>query len=69
MLPVTTPPNNIIFGSGAIKIRQMLRAGTVLDIIGIVVFSLAILTLGNWVRGLGEPGMSQEGIRSSSACP
>jgi sodium-dependent dicarboxylate transporter 2/3/5 len=53
MLPVATPPNAIIFGSGAVEIRHMLRAGVILDIVGIVIVSLAIVTLGRWVLGPG----------------
>ncbi len=53
MLPVATPPNAIIFGSGAIEMRQMPWAGSVLDVIGIVVVSRAILALGDWVLGPG----------------
>ncbi len=51
MLPVATPPNAIIFGSGAVEMRHMLRAGAVLDVIGIAVVTLAIVTLGRWVLG------------------
>ncbi len=53
MLPVATPPNAIVFGSGAVEMRHMLRAGAVLDVIGIVVVALAIMTLGQWVLGPG----------------
>jgi sodium-dependent dicarboxylate transporter 2/3/5 len=53
MLPVATPPNAVIFGSGAVEIRHMLRAGVVLDLVGILVVALAILTLGRWVLGPG----------------
>lgn len=42
MLPVATPPNAIVFGSGAVNAGQMLRAGAFLDIIGICV----VLTIG-----------------------
>ena len=49
MLPVATPPNAVIFGSGAIEIRHMLRAGIILDAVGIVIVALAVLTLGEWV--------------------
>jgi sodium-dependent dicarboxylate transporter 2/3/5 len=53
MLPVATPPNAVVFGSGALEMRQMLRAGAVLDVVGILVVALAIVTLGQWVLGPG----------------
>jgi sodium-dependent dicarboxylate transporter 2/3/5 len=53
MLPVATPPNAVIFGSGAIDMRHMLRAGVILDVVGIIVVALAIMTLGQWVLGSG----------------
>ena len=37
MLPVSTPPNAIIFGTGMVPLRALVRAGLLLDIIGIVV--------------------------------
>ncbi len=40
MLPVATPPNAIIFGSGYIKIPQMARAGFFLNLISIVILTL-----------------------------
>ena len=44
MLPVATPPNGIVYGSGYIRIPEMVKAGFVLNIIGIVVLStLALL--------------------------
>jgi len=38
MLPVATPPNGIVYGSGYIRIPEMVKAGFVLNIIGIVVY-------------------------------
>jgi len=51
MLPVATPPNAIVFGSGAVEMRHMLRAGAILDVVGILIVATAILTLGEWVLG------------------
>jgi sodium-dependent dicarboxylate transporter 2/3/5 len=34
MLPVSTPPNAIVYGSGMVPITKMLRAGVLFDILG-----------------------------------
>ncbi len=44
MLPVATPPNAIVFGSGYVDIRQMARAGLVLNVVSITLISLFALT-------------------------
>ncbi len=45
MLPVATPPNAIVFGSGLIKVPQMARAGFLLNLIGIVLVSIVAVFL------------------------
>ncbi len=40
MLPMSTPPNAIVFASGHIKVADMVRAGVILNIISIAVISL-----------------------------
>ena len=40
MLPVATPPNALVFGTGEVKQRDMFRAGLVLNIVSIAVVTL-----------------------------
>ena len=40
MLPVATPPNAIVFGSGHIKQKEMMRIGMVLNLVCILVLTL-----------------------------
>ena len=45
MLPVATPPNAIVFGSGMLGIPRMARAGFALNLIAIVLVSLVAMLL------------------------
>jgi sodium-dependent dicarboxylate transporter 2/3/5 len=52
MLPVATPPNAIVFASGHVTIGQMMRAGFVLNLAGVVVITLfadLVLPLVPWM--------------------
>jgi sodium-dependent dicarboxylate transporter 2/3/5 len=45
MLPVSTPPNAIVYGSGLVPLREMVRAGIVLDLAGIVLIWVGLRLL------------------------
>jgi sodium-dependent dicarboxylate transporter 2/3/5 len=45
MLPVSTPPNAIVYGSGLVPLREMIRSGFWLDVIGIGVIWLGLRVL------------------------
>ena len=34
MMPISTPPNAIVYGTGLVPAREMMRAGLLLDVIG-----------------------------------
>ena len=56
MMPVATPPNAVVFGSGQITIPQMARAGIVLNLFGAVLVTLLVYYIAVPVLGieLGE---------------
>ncbi|MBU0755368.1 MAG: SLC13 family permease [Planctomycetes bacterium] len=49
MLPVATPPNAIIFGTGRLRITDMARTGFILNLVGVFVVTLATWLIGRAV--------------------
>lgn len=47
MLPVATPPNAIVFASGYIKQREMMRAGLVLNLVFTVILTMLAYFMGD----------------------
>ncbi len=47
MLPVSTPPNAIVYGSGRVPIMKMVIAGIWLDILSVLLLTLFVYTLGH----------------------
>jgi solute carrier family 13 (sodium-dependent dicarboxylate transporter), member 2/3/5 len=51
MFPVATPPNAIVFASGYIRVKDMVKAGALLDLVSILIILLVSVTLVKWVYG------------------
>lgn len=51
MMPISTPPNAIVFSSGHIKMTQMVRVGIWLNILSVLVLLGASFSLVEWIFG------------------
>ena len=58
MMPIATPPNAIVFGSGRIKIAEMAKTGILINIIGIILITL-LYFIGPAIFNI-EPGVFPE---------
>ncbi|MEM1441341.1 MAG: SLC13 family permease [Verrucomicrobiota bacterium] len=59
MMPVATPPNAIVFASGKIRIAQMVKAGILINLIGIITLTLLFLLLGPGVFGIDAEALPE----------
>ncbi|XP_053106825.1 Na(+)/dicarboxylate cotransporter 3 isoform X1 [Hemicordylus capensis] len=53
MLPVSTPPNSIAFASGHLMVKDMARTGLLMNLMGVLLLSLAINT---WAKAIFQLG-------------
>ncbi|XP_066480800.1 Na(+)/dicarboxylate cotransporter 3 [Tiliqua scincoides] len=53
MLPVSTPPNSIAFASGHLMVKDMVRTGLLMNLMGVLLLSLAINT---WAKSIFQLG-------------
>ena len=51
MMPVSTPCNAIVYGTGRIHLRDMIRSGAIIDLVGAVVITLVMLAVGRLWAG------------------
>jgi sodium-dependent dicarboxylate transporter 2/3/5 len=51
MLPIATPPNAIVYGSGRMRVHDMVKAGLWLNLAGVVLVVLAVAVFGVWAFG------------------
>ena len=52
MMPIASPTQAIVFGSGYVPIRQMMRAGIWFNVLGIILVTIVFFLLGHWVMGI-----------------
>ena len=50
MLPVSTPCNAIVYGSGYVPLARMMRYGIILDVVGVVVIVILVRLLSPLIR-------------------
>ncbi len=55
MLPVSTPPNAIVYGSGRVPIMKMVVAGIWLDVLSVILLTVFVYTLGHLTFGVLGP--------------
>ena len=52
MMPVASPTQAIIFGSGRVPIKEMVRAGILFNLLGVIIIGGIFYLLANFVFGI-----------------
>lgn len=51
-MPVSTPPNTIVYASGYVPITKMMKGGAVIDVIGITCITIPlVIYFVTWIVG------------------
>jgi sodium-dependent dicarboxylate transporter 2/3/5 len=66
MMPVATPPNAIVFGSGRIRIHEMARVGIVINLVGVVLIATLFYFLGPAVLGIDLGSIPDWAVQAGS---
>jgi sodium-dependent dicarboxylate transporter 2/3/5 len=45
MMPVSTPPNAIVYASGYVPITKMIKSGAIIDLLGVLLVSIPVVML------------------------
>ncbi len=61
MLPVATPPNAIVFGSGQVPMGRMVRTGFILNLIGVVLMTATLYLVARPLMGL-DPAIQPDWV-------
>ena len=65
MMPVATPPNAIVFASGHLKIRDMVKTGIIINLLAILLISLITYFWGMHVFSI-DPAVMPDWASSNS---
>jgi sodium-dependent dicarboxylate transporter 2/3/5 len=52
MLPVATPPNAIVFGTGEVSMADMMKVGIIMNIVGVILITTLMYLIGVSVFGI-----------------
>lgn len=70
MLPVSTPPNSIAFASGHLLVKDMVRTGLLMNLMGIMILNMAINTWAQPIFQLGSfPDWAQHHLTNVTGKP